>query len=71
MLTKAGILYNIHFGNEYAKSATSLYLEILNIAVMFIRVTLACTSKTDSFLKVTFKGLKQQCWPCGCHPAHD
>lgn len=39
MLTKSGIIYNIHFSNEYAESAAFLYLGILNIAVMLIMVT--------------------------------
>lgn len=59
MLTKTGIIYNLHFSNEYAESATSLYLEILNVAVMFTVVTVGFIFKTDSFLKVIFKSLKR------------
>lgn len=39
MLTKPGIIYNIHFIHEYAENMASLYLGIFNIAVMFVVVT--------------------------------
>ena len=62
MLTKSEIIYNIHFSNEYAESAATLYLGILNIAVMFIMVTVGFISKSESFLKFVFKYLKWCSW---------